>query len=99
MTQIKIYVVHENNYNLDGLKYQLCEIFGGLTKYPNLKGLWINTNNATLVCDIVTVWEIWTNKTIEQINVTSLKAICQSIKQITKQDSQLYTINNDSFFI
>ena len=97
--QIKIYVVDENKANLEPLKYQLCEIFGRLTKYPNLKGLWLNPTTKRIICDDVTVFEIWTDKSLDEIEQTSLKAIVESIKRLTSQDSQLYTINNKAVFI
>jgi hypothetical protein len=95
MTQIKIYVVDEQKsiVQLEEIKKELCSLYGGLSKYPNVKGLWLGPNG--IECDNVTVYEIWTDKPQKE----KLREIALRIKELTQQKAQLYTINFKSYFV
>ena len=93
--QIKIYVVTTklNSENSKLIKPQntLIKLFSGLTETKNLKGFWINGDKVDK--DRVIIWEILTTtKDFNKNKKEFLKAI-NDIKEVTKQKSQLYTIN------
>lgn len=100
----KIYVViteKPNKKDLNFEKLKLIKIFNGLTEYKNVKGYWIN-DKGLIEFDKVLIWEILTiNENNGLINgeISQIRHIAENIKTITKQKSQLITINEKPIFI
>lgn len=98
MAKYEWYVVTTKKPNvlaLENIQKQLCDKFGGLTIIPNCKGLWVN-HVGNLDSDKVEIWRVLTNKIVlpsEAIKVgEQLKAICQ-------QESQLFTVNDNPYYV
>ena len=107
--QIKIYVVKTelsylrnlrnlrrtriNRKKVDIIKEELFNLFDGLTVDRKIKdGLWRNSKDK-MDKDRVQNWEILT-KTVDFYALEGLfKALMEELKQVTKQESQLYTLN------
>jgi len=88
---------------LEEQKIHLIKIFGGLTEINDSKGYYINSKEE-IESDLSKIWIIYTKH--ENIDLTknywfdiSLKPILLRIKEITRQKSQAYTINNEIYFI
>ena len=79
---------------LDALKSELIELFNGVSVHPTFKGYWMDANKK-LDVDINEIWEIITDKATFEANTKKLNQIVICIKQITKQKSQLITLNRD----
>jgi len=78
---------------LEEQKIHLIKLFGGLTEIENLKGYWINSKGK-IESDNTNIWIIYTKQCEEE-----LLNILLRIKEITRQKSQAYTINNEIYFI
>lgn len=101
MVEIKIYVVTTNlsktepTPELEQLKGQLCNAFGGLTVINNCEGYWLN-NNKILEYDNVQIWEILSSTVVSPQQIMKYG---EDIKRITSQKSQLITINGHPYFV
>jgi len=94
---------------LEEQKIHLIKLFGGLTE-SDFKGYWINDKNQ-ITQDFGKKFLIYTEMIQEPEDFSKLcvcfccditrkfNAILLQIKQITKQDKQAYTINNEIYFI
>lgn len=90
---------------LNALREELISIFQGLSVHPTFKGYWIDSNKnsqpwinghiANIETDINEIWEIITDKETFEANTKKLNQIVICIKSITKQKSQLVTLNKD----
>jgi hypothetical protein len=107
-TQIKIYVVKTellkkrecvyseqlrlNALNImDALRNDLIVLYGGLSVHPTFSGYWLN--KLSIETDVNEIWEILTDKKTYEATVKQLNKIVLSIKLLTKQKSQLITLN------
>jgi len=110
-TQIKIYVVktellkdsgilNKNALNLlNALREELISLYGGLSVSPTFKGYWIDTKTKNVDSDINEIWELLTE--LDLLNVANKEIasktarIIECVKIVTKQKSQLFTINRN----
>jgi len=99
MTEIKIFVVktelQNNNANLsvlEWLKLETVKAFGGLTVLADNKGYWLDNSTNKLCIDQTDIWLIETSDLLTKNLEIKLEAINLSIKTVTKQLAQLYTI-------
>lgn len=98
MCKYEWYVVvskHPNKLALENLQKDLCKKYGGLTILKNCEGLWVN-HAGNIDADKVEIWRVLTDKIVlpsEAIKIgEQLKAICQ-------QESQLFTVNDNPYFV
>lgn len=99
MVKIEIYVVTTPNNDkakleLEQLKVELCNEFGGLTVVPNCTGYW--QNNGKLDYDDV---EIWTILSATVITASAILKYAERLKVLCSQKSQLFTVNNFPYFV
>lgn len=97
MTKIEFFIVTTKNpckAELELLKVELCELFGGLTVSAPARGYWLD--NKKLDSDNVEIWLIYTDK-----NVTSgtIRQFAEQFKAICEQKVQLVVINDQPNFI
>ena len=98
MAKYEWYVVTTKNPDkekLSEIQKELCKRYGGLTVLRNCSGLWVN-HSGNIDTDKVEIWRVLTNKIVlpsEAIKVgEQLKAICQ-------QESQLFTVNDNPYYV
>ena len=105
--EIKIYVVTtklnnpQQHLSLLKNKVDLIKLFNGLTEDKTTKkGYWIDSKNK-IDCDKVITWTILTTSEDLKKNLTEFEKIINSIKVLTVQESQLYTLNPEikAFFV
>lgn len=77
---------------LETLKEELISLYGGLSVHPTFKGLWLNESKK-VETDINEIWECLTDKATFETSQKRLNQIVLCIKTITKQKSQLVTLN------
>jgi hypothetical protein len=103
MAKYEIYVVTTEIEGMEGinarnqlnqLKVELSNKFGGYTIFHNCEGGW--TDNGQLCVDKVEVWRILTD---EIVTAKEIMKFAETIKTITKQKSQLVTVNDKQYFI
>jgi hypothetical protein len=87
------YAVHAEG-RLNELKEKLCMKYDGLTVIDNCTGYW--SDNGQLVKDFVQIWQIYTSSIV---TVKDINEFAFEIKHITKQKSQLVTVNGNAYFI
>lgn len=80
---------------LEDLRLQLIQKFGGMTVIENTKGYWIN-EKGELIKDIVDIWVILTNAVITP---KEMMWYGEKLRQICKQESQLISCNGTPYFI
>lgn len=92
------YVVTSKNPDkekLSEIQKELCKKFGGLTILRNCSGLWVN-HSGNIDSDKVEIWRVLTDSIVlpsEAITIgEKLKAICQ-------QESQLFTVNENPYYV
>jgi len=96
--QIKIFVTNtlldspNQLEELEKIKFELIKIFGGLNESDMNTGYWVNENGKTEKDSVVT-WELLTDKQTFQKNKQKFEELMRKIKKVTKQKTQLYTIN------
>jgi len=95
--EVKLFVVTtEINAELDlkAIKYQIVSEFGGLTEISDFEGYFIE--NDKMVVDKGKLWLIYANGSdcADIIRDFALK-----IKTITRQNTQLYAIDNKHYFV
>lgn len=87
-----------NRLSLNHMKKALIDIFGGITISDETKtGFWKN-QKGQIEKDSVRIWEILVEK-YEFEKFKELRKILHEIKRITKQKCQLYTINNEPYYL
>lgn len=98
------YEEKENLEKLEALQTQFLNEFGGLTVIKGCVGLWVNSETVKslgykAICkDNIDIWEIYTNRTIKS-SLPTLRDLNLKIKVLTKQISQMFTINNKAYFL
>lgn len=98
MAKYEWYVVTTKNPDkekLSEIQKELCKRYGGLTVLRNCSGLWVN-HSGNIDTDKVEIWRVLTDSIVlpsEAIKVgEQLKAICQ-------QESQLFTVNDNPYYV
>lgn len=100
MAEIKIFCVTtaiSHDYERDCLKQlktMFCSKFGGLTVIKDCEGLWLNSDNE-IETDSTDIWLIEANNP----EMKFLWNLCDKLRRVTKQSSQLFTIDGLSFFV
>ena len=99
--KVELYVVTsllsktEPNPELEQLKGELCNKFGGLTVIDNCTGYWLNQNKV-LEYDNVQIWRILTN---EVITAKTMMQYAERLKSVCKQKVQLFTIGDMPYYV
>jgi hypothetical protein len=87
---------YELNTILEAKKKELIEMFTGLTEIPNCKGFWLDKDKLEI--DKVSIWLIYTNKSIEPEVNPEFYDILTKLRLLTKQKVLAYTIDNNILF-
>jgi hypothetical protein len=95
--RIELYVVTTENPDVEQLeqvKVQLSKEFGGLTVVPNCKGYWVDNEKLYVDCT-----EIWIILSSTVITPSSIMKYAEQLKKICSQKSQLFSVNNQPYFV
>jgi hypothetical protein len=101
--RIELYVVKTKatakvNLELYAIKKEIIKEYGGLTELKEAKGYWLNSGGE-IEYDTITIWVILEKDGAENTEYPMIERYAKRIKLITKQQSQLFTINNQPYFI
>lgn len=96
--KLEIYVVTSKNPDkakLSEIQRELCKKYGGLTIIRNCSGLWVN-HIGNLDSDKVEIWRVLTDKIVLPSEAI---AIGEKLKAICEQESQLFTCNDNPYYV
>lgn len=97
MARYEIFVVtteHPNVEQLEALRVELSNKFGGVTVVPNCRGYWVG--NEKLYVDCTEIWLILSSTVIP---VSAIMDYAERLKKLCNQQSQLFAINNQPYFV
>jgi hypothetical protein len=97
MAKYELYVVTTKNPDpseLESLKVQLSEKFGGLTVIDNAKGYWLN--NGELVKDKTEIWIILSSTVSPPSYFIDFG---EKLKALCKQKVQLVVVNGQPYYV
>lgn len=95
--KLEIYVVLTQNPDktkLDSVKVELSNKYGGLTLINNCEGFWVD--NGKLYLNVVQIWRILSSTIITEKDILPY---IQQLKTLCNQKSQLFTVNDNPYFV